>query len=165
MRMQVECPRCGCCLRVTTPKEVAGSKPAKDRDEVKEPPPELVGLRLYERDQKLLRAWQTLWSSWFPPGREPTYPGVDVVAEIQAAHAWEMSAPQRRKVDRPKFLTNWLKKAQERAFKALPWASQPKAPSRCMDSLASQPGAFRGVLSREALDVEILDWLKTGGGG
>jgi hypothetical protein len=89
-----------------TPSGVSCSEPAKLASE---PPAELRDLSLYARDASLCKRWSELFPTW----RE-AYPGVDVLAEVKAAHAWEVANPDRRKVNRPKFLTNWLKRAQDR---------------------------------------------------
>jgi hypothetical protein len=73
-------------------------------------PPPLLGLTLYEQDVKLVRRWEELFAAW-----KIAYPGVDVVAEIREAHAWEVANPTRRKKDRPRFLAAWLARAQDRA--------------------------------------------------
>ncbi len=49
----------------------------------------------------------TVWKS--------AYPAVDVEIEIQAAAAWILSNPKNRKSNWSRFLTNWLKRAQDRA--------------------------------------------------
>jgi len=72
-------------------------------------PPELADLELYAEDQKLCDRWATLLPVWVK-----AYPGVDVVAEVRKANAWEVANPEKRKVNRPRFLTNWLSRAQDR---------------------------------------------------
>lgn len=73
-------------------------------------PRELASLKLYCVDDKLCRRWPELLPAWVE-----AYPGVDVVAEVKKAHGWEMSNPSRLKKDRPRFLSNWLNRAQDKA--------------------------------------------------
>jgi len=73
-----------------------------------EVPEELRGLELYENNEKLLRKWDSLIKSW-----RLSCPGVDIQAEVAAAHSWELSCPSKRKVDKCRFLNRWLKKAQD----------------------------------------------------
>jgi len=72
-------------------------------------PPDLTNLSLYCVDKNLCKRFPELLPAWID-----AFPGVDIVAEIKAAHAWELASPKNRKVDRPKFLTNWLKRAQDK---------------------------------------------------
>ena len=72
-------------------------------------PPELKGLELYEQDQRLLKAWPKLVVAM-----AKAYPGVNIPVEVAKAHAWEVANPQRRKVRRARFLTNWLGRAQDK---------------------------------------------------
>ncbi len=55
------------------------------------------------------------------------YPAVDITAELLAAFAWTQANPANRKSNYRRFLTNWLKRAQDRAKpsgtgRADPWA-------------------------------------------
>ena len=68
--------------------------------------PELEELRLYRNDEKLRKRWPDLLEAW-----RQAYPGVDILAEVRKAHAWEMANPSKRKRDRARFLTNWLGRA------------------------------------------------------
>ncbi len=72
-------------------------------------PPELEMLDWYKNDKRLCKEWPDLLPAW-----KQAYPGVDISLEVAAAHAWEKGHPKRRKVDRPAFLTNWLKRSQDR---------------------------------------------------
>jgi len=72
-------------------------------------PSEIENLQLYRVDKNLCKRFPELLPAWID-----AYPGVDVLAEVKAAHAWELASPKNRKVDRPKFLTNWLKRQQDR---------------------------------------------------
>ncbi len=72
-------------------------------------PAELQGLALYEKDKKLIQAWPEL-----KVALEKANPGVVVKLEVAKAHAWEVANPQRRKRDRPRFLTSWMARAQDR---------------------------------------------------
>lgn len=71
-------------------------------------PTELAGLPLYEADKKLCSKLPELLPTW-----KIAYPGIDILAEIRKAHAWEMGNPENRKVNRSRFLTNWLNRAQD----------------------------------------------------
>lgn len=73
-------------------------------------PPELESLELYQQDTRLCERFPKLYPAWLG-----AYPGVDIVAEIRKAHAWEVSNPKKRKKDRPRFLSNWLSRAQDKA--------------------------------------------------
>jgi hypothetical protein len=68
-------------------------------------PPELTDLPLYANDATLCAKWRVLYPTW-----QKTFSHVDVMAEVRAAHAWEMANPAKSKKDRPRFLTNWLKR-------------------------------------------------------
>ncbi len=72
-------------------------------------PDALKGLQLYEKDATLCRRWPELFPLWCD-----AYPGLDVLAEVKVAHAWEVSNPKRQKKDKPRFLANWLKREQDR---------------------------------------------------
>ncbi len=72
-------------------------------------PPELVGLELYETDEMLKKAWPKLLVAW-----RKACPGVDIMAEIAKAHAWEIEHPERRKVRRGAYLGRWLRNAQDK---------------------------------------------------
>lgn len=73
-------------------------------------PDELRDLELYAADPKLCRAWPP-----FLTAAQQAYPGVDILAEVRAAHAWEVANPKRRKKQRTRFLHSWLSRAQDRA--------------------------------------------------
>jgi len=89
--------------------------------------PAFVGLDLYESDEKLKRSIQKndLLKTWVN-----AFPGISVADEIKKAHAWEKANPTRRKKDRPRFLTNWMSRAQDRA----PRVSGNQPPSTFGDS-------------------------------
>lgn len=72
-------------------------------------PAELKGLNLYEIDSKLCEKLPTLMPAW-----KDAFPGVDIVAEIKKAHAWELANPTKQKKNRARFLQNWLTRAQDR---------------------------------------------------
>ena len=86
------------------------SEPAK-KPPVTEPtiPAELKELSLYAKDKKLIQAWPEL-----KVALEKANPGVVVAMEVAKAHAWEVANPTRRKRDRPRFLTSWMARAQDR---------------------------------------------------
>lgn len=71
--------------------------------------PWLVGLDLYLKDKKLMEKIWTIDKAWMQ-----AYPGVTIEAEIRAAHSWELANPERRKVQRIRFLNSWLGRAQDR---------------------------------------------------
>ncbi len=71
-------------------------------------PQELEELPLYRIDQRLCRTWPDVYPSWIK-----AYPHLNIMAEIQKAHSWEMANPARRKVIRTRFLNNWLQRAQD----------------------------------------------------
>ncbi len=72
-------------------------------------PAELQGLNLYEGDMNLCKKLPTLMIAW-----KDAFPGVDIIAEIKKAHAWEVSNPTKVKKNRPRFLQNWLSRAQDK---------------------------------------------------
>lgn len=72
-------------------------------------PTDLTGLELYEIDGNLCRRWGELRKAW-----EAAYPAVDILAEVKRAHAWEVSHPRQRKINRPKYLGDWLAREQDR---------------------------------------------------
>lgn len=71
-------------------------------------PPELVGLDLYRRDERLCRRWAELIAAW-----RVGCPGVDIETEVARAHAWEVENPAKRKTNRARFLGSWLRRAQD----------------------------------------------------
>ena len=72
-------------------------------------PEELKGLTLYETNERLLKLWPELVGAW-----KNAFPGIDIVAEVKAAHAWEVANPKRRKVDKARFLQNWMARTQDK---------------------------------------------------
>jgi hypothetical protein len=81
---------------------------AKKQDDT-ETPPELKGLELYENNVKLLQRWDKLKKSW-----HLSCPGIDIQAEIRAAHAWEIANPRKQKIDKARFLNGWIKREQDK---------------------------------------------------
>ena len=65
-------------------------------------PKELADLELYREDERLCRRWHELLAAW-----KVAYPGIDILAEVRKAHAWEVVQPIRKK-DRAAFLRRWL---------------------------------------------------------
>lgn len=93
-------------------------KAAQSECEVKEPlnnvqitviPEILQGLSLYEQDKKLCKLLPEALPQW-----QKAYPKVDIQAEIRKAHAWEISNPDKKKVNRMRFLNNWLSRSQDK---------------------------------------------------
>jgi len=70
----------------------------------------LKGLKLYENNQKLKERINELIEAW-----QQAYPGINVRKQILAAHAWEMSNPDKRKIHKARFLNNWMRIAQSYA--------------------------------------------------
>ena len=73
-------------------------------------PADLFGLQLYQADQKLCKLWPD-----FLVAAKAAYPGVDILAEVKKAHAWEVANPANQKKLRTRFLGNWLARAQDKA--------------------------------------------------
>ena len=76
-------------------------------------PSELVGLELYEVDRRLCERFPSAVVAW-----SKAYPGVDIVAEVRRAHAWEVSNPGKRKKQRVRFLDGWLGRERRRVDSA-----------------------------------------------
>jgi hypothetical protein len=74
------------------------------------PPADLMGLELYSVDVKLCSQWPSLHETW-----QKAYPAVDVMGEVRRAHAWEVANPKLRKINRSRFLNNWMRSAQDQA--------------------------------------------------
>lgn len=136
------CPHCGrelplyLCKRKVAKKRVVAVLPPSA-----EVPADLVDLPLYAKDDKLRARWGELLATW-----KTAYPGLDIRTEVRKAHAWETACTTHRKVNRPKFLTNWLNRAQERASRfQSPTAQAP---------LADAPGSRQKAL-REA----VAEWI------
>jgi hypothetical protein len=96
-----------------TPTETEKQKETTSCTEPEKTPasvPEILkGLSLYESDPKLCKKLTPeVLDAW-----KKAYPGVDLAAQIAAAHAWEVGNPDRRKTNRVRFLTNWLNRAQD----------------------------------------------------
>ena len=98
-------------------------------------PPELVDLELYAVDEKLCARWPKLFAAW-----KVAYPGLDIVAEVKRAHAWEVANPKRRKKDRARFIGNWLQRQQDRGWR------RPMNAERRTRELPSQKGKELGYL-------------------
>ena len=98
--------------RIPPPQDDAGSTtgglPEQSRPKEKKRKEKniLSGLDLYEDDNKLCSEIDSLMETW-----TEAYPGVDIMAEIRKAHAWEMSNPAKRKKDRKRFLNSWLSRS------------------------------------------------------
>ena len=72
-------------------------------------PDPLKGLVLYEADKKLCEKWGELYPAW-----KKAFLGIDILAEVRMAHAWEIANPAKQKKQRGRFLTNWLTRAQDK---------------------------------------------------
>jgi hypothetical protein len=98
-------------LEVRSHKDLNTSSAEPSNGEASPPtvPTELVAHELYAADPKLCAALPLNIKAW-----KTTYPGVDIPGEIAKAHAWELANPQLRKVNRIRFLNNWLARAQDR---------------------------------------------------
>ena len=70
----------------------------------------LLHLPLYKVDQKFCTRFNTLFSCW-----KTAYPNLDIMKEIEKAHAWEMSNPRNLKTDRARFINNWLNRVHTKA--------------------------------------------------
>lgn len=87
-------------------------QPRAPRPTPKQPaevPEALKSMTLYSVDAKLCTRWAEAYSAW-----RDAYPGVDVLAEVAKAHAWEVANPKRRKTNRLRFLDSWMSRAQDR---------------------------------------------------
>lgn len=73
------------------------------------------------------------------------YPAISVEQEIARAEAWIISNPKNRKSDYPRFLTNWLSRAQDRAPRVPVQqgraSSHRTAPHRTAHGSTEQPSA------------------------
>ena len=98
------------CSPITTPsiKERTCSEQSSLASEPPFIPEELTKLALYRADAKLIAQWDVVLPAW-----KEANPGIDVVAEIRKAHAWELANPKKRKRDRIRFLDSWLRRAQD----------------------------------------------------
>ncbi len=92
-------------IPILLPIPIEDSTEPEDSDSI---PVELKGLDLYEVDSKLCKKLPTLMPAWIE-----AFPGVDVAAEIKKAHVWELANPTKQKKNRPRFLQNWLNRAQD----------------------------------------------------
>ncbi len=72
-------------------------------------PEELKGLELYRLNKKLCLAWSKLLPAWIE-----AYPGVEILAQVKSAHAWELANPKKRKINKARFLDNWLRNQQDK---------------------------------------------------
>lgn len=81
--------------------------------------------------QKLWRDFEELLAGW-----RKAYPGVDIPREIRKAHAWELSNPEKRKVNRVRFLNSWLARQQDRGRAPAPGADSagPQSMGERLDS-------------------------------
>jgi hypothetical protein len=92
------------------PPEKAKKKTSKADEDVSVPEA-LKDLPEYAADKKLCKAWDKQLVIW-----ETAFPGTDIIAEVRKAYAWEMADPKRKKTLHVKFLTNWLSRAQDKAW-------------------------------------------------
>ena len=91
----------------STPKKPEPAEPLLEF----EIPLELFDLQLYRADPKLCKLWPD-----FLVAAKAAYPGVDILAEVKKAHAWEVANPSNRKKMRTRFLASWLSRDQDRAM-------------------------------------------------
>lgn len=109
-------------------------------------PAELAGLQLYAKDSILCRSWPTIRPEW-----DVSFPGLDVLAQVRMAHAWEMANPTRRKVNRISFLTNWLTRSQDkgvyqrRAPEPPPEMAWPPSPKKSFEEKMAEAVGTYGV--------------------
>lgn len=77
-------------------------------------PPDFDGLKLYTDGQQ--KGIKALWRTWpdLKAATAEAYPGIDLLAELRAAHAWEVANPKKRKTDKVRFLHNWFARAQDK---------------------------------------------------
>jgi hypothetical protein len=96
------CPTCGRKIKVKVAEPATKEWPV---------PEALRALRLYAADGRLCVTWDQLMGAW-----RAAYPTLDILREVAAAHAWEVANPHRQKTSRgrPKFLTAWLERSQNR---------------------------------------------------
>ena len=80
-------------------------------------PEVLKPMKLYAKDKTLCRRWNELEKEW---RRDANLASIDILAEVSAAHRWEVANPAKRKKDRPKYLNNWLSSAAARKAMASP---------------------------------------------
>ncbi len=135
----------------------------KRKDSSATPPDELKGLALYETDKKLISRWPELMKAW-----KQSYPGVNILAEIKKAHAWETANPDRRKINRARFLTGWLSRCQdsprERQAGADPHNSgafeQSVAEPKCdlCHNPAPTPIQWRNVTAKSEIELISKQW-------
>lgn len=104
--MEIICPKCG--IKIEAKIKRKSRKNPQDNGEYTVPQ-ELVGLESYAGDARLCAEWPKLLISW-----RRAFPAVDILAEVQRAHAWETSNPSRKKICRARFLFNWLSRQQDR---------------------------------------------------
>jgi hypothetical protein len=71
--------------------------------------PWLIGIESYAGDSILQKRIWSVDKSWMK-----AFPGVAIEEEVRKAAAWELANPKRKKVDRIRFLHNWLSRAQDR---------------------------------------------------
>lgn len=94
----------------STEPNLVGTEAAKAPPSVPHEVPEMLkGLALYEANRTLCVKFPDVLPAW----RE-AFPGVDIAMEIKRAHAWEMANPKKRKVDKLRYLNNWLAGQQDR---------------------------------------------------
>lgn len=94
---------------LTKPTNGVGAEPQTAAPPALPVHPWLMGLELYEGDQKLRERIWKVDKAWMA-----AFPGVDIGALIKRLHAWELANPSRRKVDRVKFFNNRLASEQDR---------------------------------------------------
>jgi hypothetical protein len=63
----------------------------------------------FQKDKKFYVRFFLLRSSW-----ELAYPAIDIKKEMAWAHAWLIAHPERHRSNMTRFLSNWMKGAEER---------------------------------------------------
>ena len=85
-------------------------------------PDELKDLPRFIACSRLVCEWQTIKHEW-----SMTYPGVDLMAELRKAHAWQNANPKKAKTPKGQmaFLVNWLSRAQDSPRRGSPSSPAP----------------------------------------
>jgi hypothetical protein len=101
-------------------------------------PEAIKDMRLYAKDKRLCKQWNELVEEW---RLDAKLASIDILAEVRAAHRWEVANPARRKKDRGRFLNNWLSSAAKQT------------------ALRTSPG-FRELPKETDFRTERENWFK-----